>query len=328
MVITTCLNTLSYRFFSTLQTQKHVSPHTVSNYQRDLAQWQTFVTSTVLSDSTEKKEPDHVSTVISPEFSDWLQDYDYDQARLFLYFLNDQSYAQRSIARKIACLRSFWTFLSAEGVTRQNPWKLIKLTSPSQQLPEVLSSDQMQGFLDHLPAQTDLDKRNLAIFELLYATGMRVSELTSLTKGALDLTQQKCTVIGKGNRERICFFGQTCQRALQTYLNCRLSRSDTSPQSPLFLNHKKTALTPRSIQRILQIECKRQGLPYRMTPHLFRHSFATALLSQGADIRVIQELLGHRSLNSTQLYTHLSKESLFKTYQHAHPRATLDNTAI
>ena len=315
MDITTSLNRLSHQFLITLKTQKSVSVHTISNYERDLRQWKSFACPQNEGDE-QKKAPSL--------FLEWIQDYDYDQARLFLYFLNDQNYAQASISRKLACLRSFWTFLKVDGVTQKNPWKLIKLNKRSQHLPDVLSEDQLHGFLDNLPSQKILDKRNLAIFELLYATGMRVSELTSLSLNAIDLNEQRCQVIGKGNRERVCFFGKTCRSSLQHYLTYRLSSkhySSQSPDSPLFLNHKGTRLTSRSIQRLLQLECRRQALPYSLTPHIFRHSFATALLSKGADIRVIQELLGHRSLNSTQLYTHLSKEDLFQTYQRAHPRA-------
>jgi site-specific recombinase XerD len=179
----------------------------------------------------------------------------------------------------------------------------------------------MAQFLDSLPTEKPADYRDKTICELLYSAGIRVSELIALDLHDISVPNQEMKVTGKGKKERIAIFGSTAATFLNTYLHSIRPLWDKGESSALFLNQKGQRLTQRSIQRMIQTQCKKTGFTKRLTPHTFRHSFATDLFNGGADLRTIQELLGHASLSTTQVYTHLSTKQLQKTYLSAHPRA-------
>ncbi len=263
--------------------QKHYSPHTLSNYHRDITHFFNFA-----------HQADNRS----------LSDLTPRACRHYLYQLGQQKLNARSIARRIAACRSFWRYLISQGQADDNPWEFLTLPKLPQRLPKVLNSTTMQNTLNALT-----DPRDRAMFELLYGAGLRVSELVGLNIENINMKDGEILVLGKGNKERIALFGARAREALETYL------SNHPESGPVFLNSRGDRLTVRTVQRHLKT------LNLDATPHMLRHSFATDLYSGGADLRSIQELLGHKSLSTTQIYTHLSGEQVQKTYRKAHPRA-------
>ncbi|MBT5855499.1 tyrosine recombinase [bacterium] len=285
-------------FSDFLRLEKHYSPHTVTHYSLDISRFISHHEASLVWDQVTTKDCRH-----------------------YLSLLEESGYSRKSMARMTASLRSFWTYLISKNMSPTNPWAALKSPRLSQTLPSVLSQDEMNVFLDMLPLLTPLDYRNKAMFELLYSTGLRVSELVSLDLTQIDWEDTTCRVIGKGNRERQAFFSPRSVDYLQLYLSkCRPLWLKGESQA-FFLSQKGTRLTSRSVQRTLKQVLKTMGSTHDITPHTFRHSFATALLDNGAGLRVVQELLGHQSLSSTQLYTHVSRERLIATYQKSHPRA-------
>lgn len=293
------INEYAHCFFHHLQHHKRYSNHTLSNYKRDLEKFLIFC-------NDEKNS---------------LHDLTQRSCRQFLYHLEHEGLSNRSIARVIACLRSFWAFLIQENIASINPWELTVLPKVEKKLPHILSTEEMCQFLDALPSDTPANYRDKTICECLYSAGVRVSELIQLDLPDISIPDQEMKVTGKGNKERIAIFGSTAATYLNTYLHSIRPIWDKGDCNALFLNQKGQRLTQRSIQRMIQEKCKKIGFTKRLTPHTFRHSFATDLFNGGADLRTIQELLGHASLSTTQVYTHLSTKQLQKTYLSAHPRA-------
>ncbi|MSR88508.1 MAG: tyrosine recombinase XerC [Candidatus Margulisbacteria bacterium] len=272
-------------FLDFLTFDKQFSSHTRTNYARDLSQFETQDSLSSLSTTT---------------------------CREFLYQLDQQGYSSKSIARKLSAFRSLWKFLLAKSYVSENPWEFLSSPKIPTLLPTILVQEEMAQFLK---AITSL--RDRAICELLYASGLRVSELVSINMENIDFSNQELRIIGKGNRERICLFGEIAKQWLDRYINEARVTSGTA----VFVNLKGGRLTVRSIQRMIRHYADTAGLSHAITPHTLRHSFATDLYNGGADLRVIQELLGHQSLSSTQLYTHLSDDGLKAAFQRAHPRA-------
>lgn len=293
------INEYIKQFLNHLQLHKRYSTHTLSNYKRDLDKFVAFCNNETNS----------------------LHDLTQRSCRQFLYHLEHQGLSNRSIARVIACLRSFWGYLIQENIVTLNPWELTVLPKVEKKLPHILSAKEMAQFLDALPCETPAEYRDKTICECLYSAGIRVSELIELNRHDISVTAQEMKVTGKGKKERIAIFGSTAATYLNTYLHSIRPIWDNGSSDALFLNQKGHRLTQRSIQRMIQTQCIKIGFTKRLTPHTFRHSFATDLFNGGADLRTIQELLGHASLSTTQVYTHLSTQQLQKTYLSAHPRA-------
>jgi integrase/recombinase XerC len=236
----------------------------------------------------------------------------------FLHKRNEKS----TVARKLSALRSFFRYLERLGFIDASPTDAVSAPKQGKPVPVYLPVDDMFRLLSFLPVATLADLRNRAIFELLYSSGIRVSELTGLDLFDVDFSGAAIRVLGKGNRERIVPVGKKALSTVQEYRE-RLYRETgigLSENGPLFLNLKKGRLTPRSVGRILEGMVRACGLSIPVSPHGFRHSFATHLLDAGADLRVVQELLGHRSLSTTQKYTHVSIDRLMEVYDKAHPR--------
>lgn len=300
------MNEAIARFLGHLKYEKRCSPHTVKNYGRDLAEFVDYLT-------RGRRDPPPLSQI------------DHITIRDFLGHLRRRGNAKSSAARKLAAVRSFFRFLHAQGEIAANPARLVRSPRLAARNPRFLSVQEVETVLDLPDPSTEKGVRDRAIFELLYASGIRVGELVSLNVEDVSIEERFAKVVGKGRKERIVPFGEKAKEALQTYLRARrdiLSRKRSVDQpNALFLNLRGDRLTARSVQRGMAECLNKAALLLKVHPHLMRHSFATHLLNNGADLRGIQELLGHQSLSTTQKYTHLSIQELVKTYRSAHPKA-------
>jgi integrase/recombinase XerC len=282
---------------------KPASAHTISNYERDLRQFAEFLKSR----KTAVGDVDHV----------FIRD--------FLGHLYNRKMKKASIARKLACLKSFFKLMVREQRLKANPAELVSTPRLPKQLPAFLQEEEA-ATLVQLPESGDLkDLRDRAILELLYASGLRVSELVGLSDHQLDMPQQLVRVFGKGNKERIVPFGDFALHAIERYLDVRnrtgLREPERDGSRPLFVSINGNRLRARDVQRLVARFRLKLSATRRITPHTLRHSFATHLLERGADLRSIQELLGHSSLATTQKYTHVGLQHLRHEYEKAHPKA-------
>lgn len=287
-----------------IQGAKNVSPHTVVNYRRDIAQFLDFLRRIIPGDFA-------LSTV------------DTYMARRYLASLVSREYSRKTVARHIASLRSFFRFLCREQLIETNPFVGIRTPKLERRLPQFLDVPEIDDLMK-LPPATLLGRRDVALLELLYGAGIRVSELTGLALSNVDMTEQYILVFGKGSKERIIPIGRMAVQTLSVYLQESrplLQAKSRETTDALFLNHSGTPLSDRSVRRILEKYVDALAVHKRVTPHTLRHSFATHLLDNGADLRSVQELLGHVSLKTTQVYTHVSSERLLSVYRNAHPRA-------
>jgi integrase/recombinase XerC len=238
-----------------------------------------------------------------------------------LAWLHEQGYAKTTVARRLAAVRSWCRFLCRQGTLAASPADGLRGPRQNRPLPHFLSEADLTRLLETPPADAPLGLRDRAILETLYSAGLRVSELTGLDVDDVDLDSGLATVRGKGKRERLALLGKPALAALRRWLAARGGLEKARGRSAVFLNKNGTRLTSRSVGRLLEKYLALAGLDPRTSPHTLRHSFATHLLDRGADIRSVQELLGHRSLATTQIYTHVTTTRLQDSYQQAHPRA-------
>jgi len=309
------------QFLKYLRSVRNASPHTLRSYQNDLGQFVAFLT------------PPETQT---PR----LQDVTHLMIREFIANLHDHNLEKSSVARKLAAIRSFFKFAVREGLALRNPARQVATPKLPKRIPSVLSAEDLSSFLDGVVAVSSeghrkragnsienllLVKRDRAILELLYASGLRVSELTGLNLSDIDRKDRILRVLGKGNKERIVPYGGKAEQALTAYEPLRdalLSKARSRGDSQaVFLNHLGTRLTPRTVARIVKKYVRLINVNWDLHPHSLRHAFATHLLADGADLRAIQELLGHSSLSTTQRYTHASIRQLMEVFDKAHPRA-------
>jgi len=243
--------------------------------------------------------------------------------RQYLAAMHEAKYAKTSISRRLASLRSFFRFAQREGIADQNPAKPLRNPRPDRRLPHFLSTDEVGRLLEAPSSGEPLGLRDRAILETMYSAGLRVSEVVGINDGDLDWEGGLVRVRGKGRKERLSPIGSHATRAIERWRAVRVlhEREATGLAAPLFTNRFGRRLTTRSVARMLEKLLAVTGLDTRTTPHTLRHSFATHLLDGGADIRSVQELLGHKSLVTTQIYTHLSTAGLREAYEKAHPRA-------
>ncbi len=295
-------------FMDYLEFQKNYSPHTIKNYRRDLVEFDDYLTQDGKAARVDPAQIDHISI------------------RDFLSHLHQKKNAKSSIARKLATIRSFCRFLYSEGRVPSNPARLVRNPRLPDRKPRFLSLGEIETILGLPDTRSDRGVRDRAILELLYASGLRISELVQTNVEDLSLDQRLVKVYGKGKKERLVPFGGKAEKAIRSYLARRrtLLHRQKSAREPnaLFLNLRGSRLSARSIERNLQQYMKESALLLNVHPHLFRHSFATHLLNNGADLRCIQELLGHKNLSTTQKYTHLSIEELLRVYRATHPKAS------
>ncbi len=246
----------------------------------------------------------------------------------YLLYIQKFYYTKTTIARKIASVRAFYNYLYRERIIENNPLLNIRAPKRTRSLPEFLTEREIENILNNIKIESPAGYRNRTILEVLYATGMRISELCDLNFESLNLENSEITVFGKGAKERIVLISNRAKEFLQTYLKTvreLISQEDVketvTEKSPIFINKTGYRLQPASARNFIKEIVEKVQLPKHVTPHTFRHSFATKLLEKGADLRIVQELLGHASISNTQIYTHVSTERLKQTYDKAHPRA-------
>lgn len=242
----------------------------------------------------------------------------------YLYFIQAQNYSKTSVARKIASIRAFYRFLYNMEIVDYNPTDTTKGPKLPKSLPDFLTEDEIDRILTNIKIETPAGYRNRVIFELLWATGMRISELSGLNYEDLNLEQNEIKVFGKGAKERIVLITDRTKKMLENYINNisdLICKKEHSGSAPLFINNNGYRLQNQSIRKALKQAVRDIELSKHVTPHIFRHSFATHLLENGADLRIVQELLGHASISNTQIYTHVSMQRLKSVYENAHPRA-------
>jgi integrase/recombinase XerC len=298
------------KFLEHLQYQRNASVHTLRNYASDLKQFLEFLTISPAGET--RPEPE-------------LAQIDNLTIREFLGTLYKRRNKKSSAARKLATLRSFMKYLSNQGVIPANPAKIVASPRQEKKLPEYLSLTTVVELVESPDCTTDLGKRDRAILEILYACGLRASELVGLDIGDVDLREGILRVLGKGRKERVIPFGRRALEALKEYLSVRKNLikkgSAETAADAIFLNFRGGRLTTHSVGFILDRYVAKLAQRLKAHPHTLRHTFATHMLSAGADLRAIQELLGHESLSTTQKYTHVSTEQLVRVYRSCHPRA-------
>lgn len=292
------------RFLRYLTVERNASELTIKSYREDLeglVEW--------LAGDESPPQPSAVTPA---------------RLREYVTALHEAGYAPASISRRLASLRSFYRFAQREGLADSNPARPLRNPRRQRKLPHFLTTREIGRLLSAPPVDEAAGRRDRAILETIYSAGLRVSELTGLNEGDLDFGQGLIRVRGKGKRERLAPLGKYAIRALRRWLSQRRLASDETEgrESPVFVNRFGRRLTTRSVARMLEKYIKLTGLDTRTSPHTLRHSFATHLLDAGADIRSVQELLGHKSLITTQIYTHVSTESLRQAYRKAHPLAS------
>ena len=289
-------------FLEDLSRRRGLSPHTVKNDRSDLTQFVDFLDAELGMSK--------------------LKAVDVLAIRGFLAELHKNGVARSSVARKLAAIRTFFRYLTREGVLDKNPARLVSTPRLDKKLPGRLEQDEVERLVSAPDAATPLGRRDRAMLELLYATGLRVGELVSLDVSATDLQNRMVRVTGKGGKERIVPFGELALDAIRTYLSDRLELVRRGEGTDaLFLNARGGRLTSRSVRRLLDRYLRDAALRSNLSPHSLRHAFATHLLEQGCDLRSIQELLGHQSLMTTQKYTNLSTKKLLDVYEKTHPKA-------
>jgi integrase/recombinase XerC len=300
------------QFLEHLRYERNVSAHTIRNYASDLDQFM---------DHLAPADP-----VTSERTLPEVVDIDHLTVREWLGVLHSGEKKKSSIARKLAALRTFFQFLVREGFLELNPAKLVSTPRQEKKLPNHLSVEEAVRFIETPDVTTDLGKRDRAMLELLYATGVRVAELVTLNIADIDFRNQLIRVTGKRRKQRIVPFGDPAAEALQIYLGVRDKLLMNAPVSKrdeeaVFLNYQGTRITTRSVGRMVDKYIAICAGMHNISPHALRHSFATHLLDGGADLRDIQELLGHARLSTTQIYTHVSMEKLIEVYDKSHPKA-------
>lgn len=292
------------RFLKYLQVERNASALTIKSYREDLEALTQYLTESMGSTPS----PEAISTL---------------DLRGYVAALHEADYAKTTIARRLASMRSLFRFGQREGWTKHNPAKALRNPRKPRDLPHFLTSGDLDRLLQTPPATEPMGLRDRAMLETLYSAGLRVSELVGLNDDDLDDEAGILRVRGKGRKERLAPIGSYAQKAINRWRDVRILHQSFKhkPDRPIFTNRFGKRLTTRSVGRLLEKHLKAAGLDLRTTPHTLRHSFATHLLDRGADIRNVQELLGHKSLVTTQIYTHLSTAGLRKAYEKAHPRA-------
>ena len=295
-------------FTSYLVAEKNASPHTIESYLNDISQFKEFL-----------KKSGHAG-----EFFDFkIDSIDRLAIRSFLAFLYDKKFSASTMRRKLSTLSSFFRFLCREGHLKNNVVKTVLAPKTENKLPSFLSIDEMFRLIDLPKGDSFLALRDRAMLELFYSTGIRVSELVSIKTEDLNHATQIVKVLGKGGKERLLPFGRKCSEALVKYIKARTEKLSSAKINTefLFLNYRGKDISTRGVRKVIEKYVTTGNFPEKVSPHSIRHSFATHLLEGGADLRSIQELLGHASLSTTQKYTHLTIDKLVETYDQAHPRA-------
>lgn len=296
------LNKVKKQFLEYLQYQKQYSSKTIESYQREI---------------------EHFILFLKVEEITSYQEVSYRFLRGYLTVLHEQGLSKNSINHKLSAMRSFYTYMIKQKIVDDNPFLLIESQKTAKRNPDFLFPEEMLGLLDCIPCDDELGLRNKAMLELLYASGLRCSEVVHLKLTDIDYQRQLLLIHGKGGKDRYVPFHDYAKEVLEDYLdNARSSLliRANEEHSYVFVNAKGNMLTNRGVQDVVNRICKLYDPTKKIHPHTFRHSFATHLLNSGADIRTVQELLGHSNLSTTQIYTHITKDQLKQVYEKSHPR--------
>ena len=320
-------------FLSYLKFEKRFSEHTAKCYGADLRQFGEFLiwrdeerapTAEVISPAQQEGgSATAVATRANIKLDQLILSAPTDTIRAYLAFLNEKQYSKATIARKLATLRSFYKFLVKRNQLTSNPVTPVRTPKQEKKLPRFLEYEQVKSLLETPPMDSWLGARDRAILETLYSTGIRVSELVALNMDDIDFLGEVVHIRGKGKKERISPISSSALQTIQHYLEFRNKRAQSNSNfdsKVLFVNKHGGRLSTRSVRRKMDKYLKMAGLDPTISPHTLRHSFATHMLNNGADLRSVQELLGHQSLSTTQIYTHVTTRRLKEVYQNAHPR--------
>ncbi|MCP8969018.1 tyrosine recombinase XerC [Ectobacillus ponti] len=296
------VNKLLQLFYEYLQMERNYSQYTVTSYRDDLDQFVIFL------------QQQGVSSFSGVSYAD---------VRIYLTELHQKKFSRKTVARKLSSMRSLYRFLMREGYCQDNPFVMASLPKREWALPQFLYEEELEQLFAAVDGTVPLGQRDLALFELLYATGIRVGECCSLKLSDVDFTVGTVLVMGKGKKQRYVPFGSCAHDALQNYIEDGRAKllKNAQGETALFVNAKGRPLTERGVRYVLQQTIEKAALTMKISPHTLRHTFATHLLNEGADLRAVQELLGHAQLSTTQIYTHVSKERLRSVYMTHHPRA-------
>lgn len=287
-------------FLDYLECEKNFSDYTILNYKEDLNKFINFL-------NEEKINSENI---------------DYNLIRKYLVYLHNKKLSKKTVCRHISTLRTFFKYLIRKQLIKDNPMTLISNPKVDKTLPKFLYKEELDTILNIPDKESVIGIRDSLILELFYSTGIRVSELSSLKIKNINFSEKKILILGKGNKERMVLYGNTCDKLLNLYLNkSRPILLNGEINEYLFINKKKKRLDENTIRLIIKNILKKSGLNIKLSPHVLRHTFATDLLNNGADLRSVQELLGHENLKTTEIYTHITNERLKQVYINCHPRA-------
>ena len=287
-------------FIQYIENVKSYSSHTIRNYKQDLNLFFIFCTEQKMIKITQ---------------------IDYSFLRKYLSYLYEKKYSKKTISRTLSTLRSFFKYLMTEKKIEHNPMTLVSNPKLDKTLPKFLYYEQLEKILKIPDLKTPLGQRDLLILEILYSTGVRVGELVNIQIKDINIHNQTIKILGKGNKERYVLFGSKLKKVLNLYLTDGRIKLLKRQTDYLILNHIGNAITDRGIRNIIQKIIQKGQLEYKISPHVFRHTFATHMLENGAELRCVQELLGHENLSTTEIYTHVTNERLRNIYLNTHPRA-------
>lgn len=290
-------------FIDELKYERNYSQFTVDNYQKDLDLFLEYINEHDIKD---------------------YQSIDTQNIREYISYLYNLKYSNKTISRKISALRSFFKYLNAKQIIKGNPMSSISTPKIEKKLPKFLNYEETEKFLNAFDNNNYIGLRNSLILEMLYSTGIRVSELSNVELKEISLSDRKIKITGKGNKERIVYFGTKCYDLIKNYLKDSYHKLNLKNSKYLFLSKTGRKICDREIRNIVDDAAKIAKINMKISPHVLRHTFATHMLNEGADLRSVQELLGHENLSTTQIYTHLTNEKIRNVYLNAHPRAHKD----
>ena len=291
---------LMEQFLKYLEVEKNYSKNTIINYKKDFSIFSCFLI---------EKKVTNIELI------------DYKFLRTYLSYLYDKKYSNKSIARMISSLKSFYKYLIRKQLIKKNPMNLIKIPKIEKKLPKFLYYDDLETLLNVPELNNPLGIRDALILEMLYSTGIRVSEIVNIKLNDISYDSRKIIITGKGNKERYVLYGTKMENLLELYLASSRNKLVHVDHNYLLVNKNGTNLTDRGVRKIMNKVLKSGHIDNHISPHTLRHTFATHMLDSGADIKIVQELLGHVSLSTTQIYTHVSNEKLRDVYYRTHPRA-------
>lgn len=287
-------------FLEVLQFEKKYSDNTIVNYRNDLYDFVLFLKDNGYDD---------------------FKDVDYQTIRKYLTYLYEKKYTNKTISRYISSLRSLFKYLLKKGIIKNNPMTLVSNPKVEKKLPKFVPYKELEQILNIFDTNSPIASRNTLILELLYSTGIRVGELVNIKLKDIEFNKQEIRILGKGNKERIALFGSRCAKVLNLYLNNFYKKYNVNNSEYLLLGVRGNKINDREVRKIVDEAVKRAGVKLNISPHVLRHTFATHMLNEGADLKSVQQLLGHESLSTTTIYTHVSNERLRNVYLHTHPRA-------